>query len=419
MNILMKILIYFNSLLTLLNSALGIQRLPGGYVLDAAKAENAVTASAEKRIKDGALTGAHAMVMQNGKMLVNKTFGTYSVGGKALDDNAVYRIASMTKPITALALLIEHDRGHLNIYDDVAEYLPEFADMYLCIRGADGEPVKDENGVLVKGEKAVNQLKIYQLVSHVNGMPEVDVNAVGRDRCTCETAAEWLSQQPLLFEPGSAQQYSTGAFDVAARIIELTSGMEFSEYLRVNIFDKLGMTDTTFEPTAEQFARMVAIHNFADGKVFDVQPVPGCVFGDFPATYHAAGAALASTANDYMKFAQMLLSGGKAENGTVILSEETLKLMSVPIPDDTRTGQEKWGLGVRVIVKPGNNLPVGSFGWSGAYGSHFWVDPVDKTAAVYMKNSAFDGGAGNKSATEFEADIMNSFTMKRLDRLYC
>lgn len=388
--------------------------MPKGYAINAKKAEDAITASANKRIEDGTLTGAHAVVVQNGEQIINKTFGLYEVGGKELDDKAVYRIASMTKPITAIALLIEHDRGHLNIYDKLAKYMPEFGDMYVCVKDKNGNPVTDENGLMKKGEKAKNEIKLYQLVSHVSGVGEVNVNAVGRDTCTCKTAATWLAEQPLVFDPGTEQMYSTGAFDVAARVIEITSGMEFSEYIKVNIFDKLGMTDTTFEPNENQWSRMVGVHNFVDGKAFNDKTVPGCVFGSLPVTYHAAGAGLASTADDYMKFAQMLLNGGKAEDGTVILSEETLKLMSTPVPDDKRADNTLWGLGVRVIVKPGNTLPVGCFGWSGAYGSHFWIDPVNKVAAVYMKNSSFDGGAGNMSANEFEKDIMKSFKLKKI-----
>ena len=402
----MKILIFINSLVMLINSFFGINYMPKGYIINAEKAEAAITASAEKRIQAGTLTGAHAIVVQNGKQIINKTFGFYKVGGKKLDDNAVYRLASLTKPVTALALLIEHDKGHLSIYDNLTKYMPEFGEMYVC--------AKDKNGLMQKGEKAENEIKLYQLVSHVSGIGDVNIECIGKEKCTCKTAAEWLSTQPLAFEPGSKQEYSTGAFDVAARVIEITSGMEFSEYLKINIFDKLGMTDTTFEPSDEQWSRMVGVHNFADGKAFNEKTVPECVFGNFPVTYHAAGAALASTANDYIKFAQMLLNGGKAEDGTVILSEETLKLMSSPVPDDKRTGDTKWGLGVRVIVRPRNTLPVGCFGWSGAYGTHFWVDPVNKVAAVYMKNSAFDGGAGNMSANEFEKDIMKSFSPQRI-----
>ncbi len=397
----MKVLIFINSLIMLINSFLGVNRMPTGYAINAKKAESAITASANKRIEEGTLTGAHAIVIQNGRQIINKAVGLYEVGGKELDDKAIYRIASMSKPITAVALLIEHDRGHLNIYDDLTKYMPEFGEMYVS--------AKDDNGAL---QKAKNSIKLYQLVSHTSGIGEIDIGKIGSDKCTCKAAAEWLASQPLLFEPGTDQMYSTGAYDIAARVIEITSGMEFSEYIKVNIFDKLGMTDTTFEPTEEQWSRMVGVHNLVDGKAVNDATVPGCVFASFPVTYHAAGAGLASTANDYIKFAQMLLNGGKAEDGTVILSEKTLKLMSTPVPDDKRADNTLWGLGVRVIVKPGNTLPVGCFGWSGAYGSHFWIDPVNKIAAVYMKNSSFDGGAGNKSANEFERDIMDSFKLK-------
>ena len=410
----MKVLIFINSLIMFINSFLGVFCMPKGYTINAKKAEAAITASAEKRIQDGTLTGAHAIVVQNGKELINRTFGFYEVGGRELDGSAVYRIASMTKPITAIALLIEHDRGHLSIYDELTKYMPEFGEMYVSEKDKDGNPVRDENGLMKKGAKAENEIKLYQLVSHVSGVGDVSIDEIGKEKCTCRTAAEWLATQPLVFEPGSMQQYSTGAFDVAARVIEITSGMEFSEYIKVNIFDKLGMKDTTFEPDEEQWARMVGIHNFADGRMFTENGAPGCVFGNFPVTYHAAGAGLASTADDYLKFALMLLNGGKAEDGTVILSEESLRLMSTPVADDKRTGDNRWGLGVRVIVKPGNTLPVGCFGWSGAYGTHFWVDPVNKTVAVYMKNSAYDGGAGNQSANEFEKDIMKSFKLKKI-----
>lgn len=403
-----KILIYFNALIMLINSLLGANISTIGLTLDADKLESSVSSSTNARIEEGTLTGAHAIVMQDNEIVLDKCYGLDGVGGSELKDNAIYRIASMTKPVTALALLIEHDRGNLNIYDDVSKYLPEFADMYLAKTDADGNVLTDENGLAIKGEKATKSIKVYQLVSHFSGVGEVSISAVGPD-CTTKKAAEWLATQPLNFEPGSTSQYSTGAFDVAARIVEITSGMEFSEYLKVNIFDKLGMTDTTFEPSLSQWSRFVKVHNFENGKATNAETTFGCVFGNFPATYHAAGAALCSTAYDYLKFAQMLANGGKAQDGTVIVSENTLKLLSTAVSDNG-SGTTLWGLGVRVIAKPGDTLPVGSYGWSGAYGSHFWIDPTNNIVAVYMKNSAYDGGAGNKSASEFEEDVMDSLS---------
>lgn len=401
-----KILIYINSIIIVINSFFGISCMPRGYKLNSEKLASSVAQVTNARIENGTLTGAQVLVKQCGETVLSETYGLDGVGGNELKDDAIYRIASMTKPVTALALLIEYDRGNIDIYADVADYLPEFADMTV--------QVKDKDGNVIGTEKATKNIKVYQLVSHTSGIGEVDLNDEAFTDYSMESSCKYLSKQPLYFNPGTDQMYSTGAFDVAARIIELSSKMEISEYLKVNIFDKLGMTDTTFEPSEAQWNRFVKVHNMENGKAVNAKTVDGCVFGSFPAEYHAPGAALCSTAKDYSKFAEMLLNGGKAEDGTVVISEETLKLMSTPVEDDNTNGSTRWGLGVTVRVKASATLPVGSFGWSGAYGSHFWVDPVNKITAVYMKNSSYDGGAGNKSATEFEKTLMKSFSLKRV-----
>lgn len=381
-----------------------------GRKLDPQALYDNVTASTQARIATGKLSGGHLIVAQDGKQVLNACYGYKQMDGKVpLKGNEVYRIASMTKPVTGLALLIEHERGHLNIYDDVSKYLPEFAEMYIIKRDANGNVVRDENGKPVRGEKASNSIKLYQLVSHTSGIGDVGLEGDDMEKCTVAIAAEHLSKRLLNFNPGTAQAYSTGAFDVAARVIELVSGMEFEAYLKKNIFDKLGMTDTTFEPNADQWSRMVETCARNDRwEAYDIHKSKTHVFETFPMTYHAAGAALASTASDYLKFAQMFLDGGKGCNGRVI-KKKTLKLYSTPVVDDTiMPGSQKWGLGVRVICGE-YPLPETTFGWSGAYGTHFWIDPVNKIVAVYMKNSAYDGGAGSQTGNEFEIDVMKSF----------
>ncbi len=410
-----KILIFINSLLMVISSMFGFNFTPRALQLNAEKLGSAAAASAAVRMEEGKINGVHAIVKQNGVTLLDETYGSSDAEGTPLQADATYRIASMTKPVTAVALLIEQDRGHLNIEDDLSKYLPAFAEMYIVKTDSEGNPMTDENGNAIKGEKATNSIKLYQLVSHTSGVGEVELKKAGGSQCTVETACAFLAEQPLHYNPGTSQEYSTGAFDVAARVIELTSGMEFSEYIKVNIFDKLGMTDTTFEPNESQWNRMVAIHGRTDdGKAYDVPFTEGCVFGSFPVTYHAAGAGLCSSAYDYAKFAQMLANDGVGENGVRVLSPEAVKQMRTPVAGQPAGGDTQWGLGVRVIVKMGNTLPVGSFGWSGAYGSHFWIDTMNHVSAVYMKNSAYDGGAGNSSASEFEKDVMNSFSLKFL-----
>ena len=175
--------------------------------------------------------------------------------------------------------------------------------------------------------------------------------------------------------------------------------MKYGDFLKNNIFDRLGMTDTSFEPNWE---RVIGMHNYLDGKAVKGDTNEGCVFSDFPISHQLGGAGLVSTIDDYCKFAEMLLNGG---NG--IISPESVKLMSTPsVPYSVQKRNKRWGLSVKVVSDESyQSLPVGAFGWSGAYGTHFWVDPENKITAVYMKNSHYDGGGDAITAKNFEWDV--------------
>lgn len=374
--------------------------------LNADKLSKAIKKTAEKNLDEGKIGCADIIVNQNGERIYEGLFGTKTVGGEALEKDSIFRMASMTKPVTAVALLIEAERGSIDLYADVSDYLDGFDNMYI------GKMV---DGKVVADHKAQNSVKVYQLVSHTSGIGsgvvgEAVYGGIKPADRTVKAVAEYLADKPLDFDPGTSQGYSTAAFDVAARIIEIRSGLPFDEYLKVNIFDKLGMKDTFFTTDSEeQWSRLVGIHGRDEnGAPFNEAYKPNTVFANFPAAYFCAGGGLASTAEDYMKFAEMLLNEGKAPDGTRILSAESVKLMRTPVvSDEIMPGNQKWGLGVRVITGD-YSLPVGSFGWSGMYGTHFWVDPENRITAVYMKNSTYDGGAGCKTSVEFENDVMNS-----------
>ena len=128
---------------------------------------------------------------------------------------------------------------------------------------------------------------------------------------------------------------------------------------------------------------------------------------DLPLIYFCGGASLVSSVSDYSNFAEMLLAGGKNANGERIISHDMINMMQAPsVSNEVMPGPQKWGLGVRVITSDDyTHLPVGSFGWSGAYGAHMWVDTTNKITAVYMKNSLYDGGSGALTAVNFEDDI--------------
>ena len=174
--------------------------------------------------------------------------------------------------------------------------------------------------------------------------------------------------------------------------------------------EPLGIKDTTFLPTDEQRERIVKMHTRTDDRNDEFEMEEGCLFENYPETHMAGAAGLASTLDDYVKFAMMLLNGGKVGDKQII-SEESYKELSSPQHPYNFTHHEGWGLGVRIIKEENYPylLPVGAFGWSGAYGTHFFVDPVNKIVAVMMKNSKIDGGAANETANNMEKAIYTSF----------
>ena len=354
-------------------------------------------------VENKKIFGAAYYVYQDGATF-EKCYGNTSlVSTDPITDKTLFRLASMTKPISAVATLILAERGLLSLDDTLDKYIPKFATIDII----DAAYNKSAPQALPT---------IRNILNHTSGI------ASNADKLKTMTAShklmldasiDYYIKNGLDFEPGTMQMYSgTGSFDFLVKIIETVTKMDYPTFLKKEIFDPCGMTDTTFTPTAEQEKRMVAMHNRVDGKNV-VAPMPvGCIFEDYPATRYLGGAGLVSSLSDYAKFAKMLLNKGKTENGTVILKEKTFNQLCTPqVSKEVMPGEERWGLGVRVITEESYpTLAVGSFGWSGAYGSHFWIDPENKIFAVYMKNSKIDGGAANESAVKFEQAVYSSFT---------
>lgn len=352
--------------------------------------------------------GSAYCVIRGHDVIYKKCFGTVSADStEPVTENTIFRMASMTKPVTAAAILILVERGLLSLYDKVSKYLPEFKDIHITQITQDG--LKD------LGE-AKNEITVCHLLTHTSGLgtePLKEQKMTDKDRKSIDSSVEFYSKIGLDFEPGTKQQYSPfAAFDVLAKIIEKVSGTDYQDFLMQEIFEPCGMLNTTFTPTREQWKAMIAMHNKVDGKSRNEKMIEDCVFSDFPDTHCPGGAGLASTLADYSGFAKMLLNKGKTPTKQII-REDTLRLMHTPfVSEEIMPSSERWGLGVRVIVREDyKNLPLGAFGWSGAYGTHFWIDPANNIAAVYMKNSLFDGGAGNESARNFEKAVSDSLIL--------
>lgn len=349
--------------------------------------------------------GSAYCVIRGSEVIYKKCFGTVSAySTQPVTENTIFRMASMTKPITAAAILILVQRGLLSLDDKVSRFLPGFRDIHIT--------QITQNGLTDLG-KAQNEITVCNLLTHTSGIgsePLKEQKMTYQDKISTESAVEFYSKIGLDFEPGTKQQYSPfAAFDVLASIIEKVSLTDYRSFLKREIFEPCGMINTTFTPTREQWDKMIAMHNKADGRSSDEKMPGDCVFADFPITHYLGGAGLVSTLADYSAFAKMLLNNGKTPTKQII-GEDTLRLMRTPsVSEKIMPSSERWGLGVRVIADEAyEDLPVGAFGWSGAYGTHFWIDPENSIAAVYMKNSLFDGGAGNESARNFEKAVKAS-----------
>lgn len=362
-------------------------------------------------VETGAITCSQVIVNQNGKRVYAATFGTNGIHGAPLRNDAIYRIASMTKPVTTLAVLMEVERGRIDLHAPITKYLQGYENLPIA-RLVDGE-------LQVVGQNKTPIL-VYHLLAHISGVEMGDIiTAVTAkmdetQKTSLKDVVEYFADKPLFFETGTAQSYGPHvAFDIAARIVEIVSGMDYATYVKKNITDVIGMKDTTFTPTEEQWSRIVKKHRLDEnGKAADSPDDFSHIYGNNPLTYYCGGAGLISTAEDYSLFAETLLNGGVAPNGKRVIGEEFLKHMYTPycppkfMDVATQATGVTWGLGVRLFTQDVGKLPKGSFGWSGAYGTHFWVDPVNKITAIYMKNSDSNGGAGAETAENFETDVM-------------
>lgn len=367
-------------------------------ILDKILLEEKIDEIAKYDIESNSVFGSSYFVYQNGNVVLKKHYGvTGNKSSEKVSDSTLFRLASMTKPITAVAMLILEEDGLVSLSDPASKYIPELKGLHIKSyeTGEDMGEAKTEPTLL-------------SLLSHSSGF---GISATAQlnenDRKNADNTIKYFIEAGLKFEPFTGQEYSAyAAFDVLAKTVEAVTGEDFGEFLQHKIFKPCGMSDTTFCPDEEQWQRIIKMHDNADGKNIESYTDEGCIFEAFPCEHKLAGAGLISSLNDYAEFAKMLLHRGKTDNGR-IMSEETAAKMSKPyLPADVMPGNQNWGLGVRVITDNSYEaLPRGTFGWSGAYGSHFWIDPTNDICAVFMKNSRFDGGAGNKSAERFEQAV--------------
>ena len=338
-----------------------------------------VGAAMQEMIAKNEIPGAVTVVVAKDKVLHLECTGLADVASaKPMSPETIFWIASMTKPITATAVLMLQDEGKLKVTDPVAKYIPEFADL----KTPSGKPAN---------------LTISQILTHTSGLGEASGPAAQKAKTLADLVPLWLAA-PMQYEPGAKWSYTQSGINAAARIVEVIGGMSFDAFLQQRLFDPLGMKNTTFYPTAEQRSHLVTAYakNKDTGALESVPP--RSEFGPRDRPPQGNGG-LYSTAPDYAKFCQMLLNGG-ALGGRTYLSADAMKLLSTPQTGDLPTGffqndsfgkhgaNYGWGIGTCVLRTPHEGVPSmlspGTYGHGGAWGTQAWIDPVKGVAYVLM-----------------------------------
>ncbi len=364
-------------------------------------------------IASGRIAGACALVCKDGDPVFCDYEGYTGADGKIkISENSAFRLASMTKPITATAVLLCAEKGLLGLSRKVRDFIPGTGDLYVA---------EKRNGEWVKGEKA-DDVTLFQLLTHSSGVGcgEIESTEFAKvkpgEGDTLATATARYGKALLAFRPGTAQAYSpVMGFDLLARVVEVVSGISYGEFLKREIFAPLRMNFSSYLLSDFRREDLVSSCSYENGVLNG--SLPETNFGDFPVGYTGGSAGLVSTLGDYGRFANELLRCYRGGEG--ILSRESAVMMGTPQLDEKKIPGVydffNWGLGVRAmrVCRDWQPLPAGSYGWSGAYGTHFWVDPENGVTAVYMHNSATFGGAGAPHTLAFERAVTEDLSISR------
>ena len=330
------------------------------------------------------IAGAVTLVASPDEVLHLAATGMADIGrNQAMAEDSIFWIASMTKPVTATAVMMMAEEGKLSVDDPVSKYLPEFA----RLKDAGGNPVS---------------ISIRQCLTHSAGLSEVG----GAEAENIKTLAELMPailDKPVQFAPGTEWRYCQTGINTAARIVEVVSGKSFPEFLDERLFRPLGMKDTTFYPTKEQLPRIAS--SYLRGTDGNLQKTPIRFLGGKSLTDHdrypLANGGLFSTAGDYLNFCRMILNQGSF-GGKSYLKPESVKLMTTVQSGDLKTGflpGHAWGLGWCIVCDPiGVTAPLspGTYGHGGVYGTQAWIDPVQRRIhLLFVQRADFSNSDGS------------------------
>ena len=368
----------------------------------------------QRHIDAGDITGAVTLVARHGQLAWVDAAGIMDLDSKQpMTRASLFRMASMTKPVIGTAMMMMIEEGKVSVTDPVSKFIPEFKNIKVGILQSPGGRGANAPAPKYYTVPADRELMVKDLLTHTSGLvagPMGQSEAAKIRRKPEETLADFiprLATTPLEFQPGTRWMYSASdGFDPLGRIIEIASGQPLNIFLKQRIFDPLDMPDTSHYPTDAQMSRLVSVYQKRDNAL--VKSPLAASLSMSSKVYFASGGGLVSTVDDYSHFAQMLADGGEY-NGHRLLSPRTVKYMAsvhIPYTLPGRSPGEAFGLTVRVIQDAGAGeirISDGSFGWSGVYGTHFWVDPKEEIVAVLMCQTSI-----REMRPEFENAVMQA-----------
>ena len=349
--------------------------------------ESPIAAALQPHVASNSLAGAVTFVVGPEGVIRQDAVGYADVAAKTpLKADAMFWIASMTKPITAVAFMMLVDEGKLSLDDPVTKYIPEMTNLWVV------ESKSDAAMALARQKRPIT---LRHLLSHTSGLPFL-TPLLTKDLASLpmRDAVTTFTMNPLEFQPGEGYRYSNEGIDTAGRVIEIAGGMPYDKFLQTRIFDPLGMTDTTFFPTAAQLNRLPKSYG-PDAKKIGLREVSLPFLRkpyDRPDRYAEPGGGLFSTGADLSRFCRMLLNNGTCE-GKRYLSEAAMAELR-----KNQTGQPKhrYGLGFGVDIDG-----HGAFGHGGAQGTNMTVYPERKVALIWLVQHAGFAGNGHESQGAF------------------
>ncbi len=353
-----------------------------------------IAASLQSFIEHKTLAGAVTLVATKDAIVSHQTIGFADIAAQQpMKPDSLFWIASMSKPLTGVALMMLVDEGKVDLAAPLSKYLPEFAEMQV--------EVKTGNQVTLK--KAETVLTVRHVVSHTSGLPFLLPAEKGKiDVLPIADSVAQSAKQPLKFEPGSGYQYSNCGINSVGRIIEVVSGMPYERFMQERLFTPLGMKDTVSVLSAAQVARLAKSYRpNADKSGLDEIQINYLSYPlDAPTRHPCPGGGFFSTASDLAVFGRMLLNGGTLD-GHRYLSPEAMKQYAAK-----QTGTQSNGYGVCVAVDTGGN----GFGHGGAFATDIWIDTKHQLVTIYLvQHNGYAGADGGKILPTFKNAALAAF----------